>query len=120
MSLIPSSRGGALWRFALAAVIVVAFSAATTAVAGLLQFKQIAKYVSATPAIKHARVVVPTPGSPQTILIHGSDHRATRGRRHGRGDGLSCPRIGERENTDGAAHAGRARSRTLHVPELQP
>jgi LCP family protein required for cell wall assembly len=76
MSLIPSSRGGALWRFALAAVIVVLFSAATTAVAGLLQFKQIAKYISKTPPIKHARVVVPNPGNPQTILILGSDHRA--------------------------------------------
>ena len=76
MWLIPSSRGGALLRFALGALIVVAFTATTTAVAGLLEFKQIAKYVSATPAIKHARVVVPTPGNPQTILILGSDHRA--------------------------------------------
>jgi len=76
VSLIPRSGGGALWRFALAAVIVVIFTATTTAVAGLLEFKQIAKYVAATPAIKHARVVVPTPGAPQTILILGSDHRA--------------------------------------------
>jgi polyisoprenyl-teichoic acid--peptidoglycan teichoic acid transferase len=76
MSLIPSSRGGAVWRFVLAAVIVVIAAATTTAVAGLLQFKQIAKYVSATPAIKQARVVIPNPGSPQTILILGSDHRA--------------------------------------------
>jgi len=76
VSLIPKSRGGALWRFALGAAIVVAFSATTTAVAGLLEFKQIAKYVAATAAIKHARVVVPTPGNPQTILILGSDHRA--------------------------------------------
>jgi LCP family protein required for cell wall assembly len=57
-------------------VIVVGFTATTTAVAGLLEFKQIATYVSATPAIKHARVVVPNPGNPQTILILGSDHRA--------------------------------------------
>ncbi|HEY5318671.1 MAG TPA: LCP family protein [Solirubrobacteraceae bacterium] len=76
MSLIPSSRGGALWRFALAAVIVVGFSATTTAVAGLLEFKQIAKYISRTPPIKQARVIVPSPGNPQTILILGSDHRA--------------------------------------------
>jgi polyisoprenyl-teichoic acid--peptidoglycan teichoic acid transferase len=74
--LIPNSRGGALWRFALAAAIVVAFTATTTAVAGLLEFKTIAKYISATPAIKHARVVIPNPGNPQTILILGSDHRA--------------------------------------------
>jgi LCP family protein required for cell wall assembly len=74
--LIPTTRGGALWRFALAAAIVVAFTATTTAVAGLLEFKTIAKYIAATPAIKHARVKVPNPGNPQTILILGSDHRA--------------------------------------------
>jgi polyisoprenyl-teichoic acid--peptidoglycan teichoic acid transferase len=72
----PSTRGGALWRFALGAFIVIGFTAATTAVAGLLQFKQLATYISATPAIKHANVVVPSPGDPQTILVIGSDHRA--------------------------------------------
>jgi LCP family protein required for cell wall assembly len=72
----PSTRGGALWRFALGAFIVIGFTAATTAVAGLLQFKQLATYISATPAIKHANVVVPNPGDPQTILVIGSDHRA--------------------------------------------
>jgi LCP family protein required for cell wall assembly len=63
-------------RFALGAFIVIGFTAATTAVAGLLQFKQLATYISATPAIKHANVVVPSPGAPQTILVIGSDHRA--------------------------------------------
>jgi LCP family protein required for cell wall assembly len=62
-------------------VIVVVFAATTTAVAGLLEFKQIATYVAATPAIKHARVVIPNPGNPQTILILGSDHRAGEPRR---------------------------------------
>jgi LCP family protein required for cell wall assembly len=74
--LIPDSRRGALWRFALGAVIVIAFTAATTAVAGLLQFKQFAVDLSATPAIQKARVTIPDPGDPQTILIIGSDHRA--------------------------------------------
>ena len=72
----PSTRGGALWRFGLGAFIVIGFTAATTAVAGLLQFKQLATYISATPAIKHANVVVPNPGQAQTILVIGSDHRA--------------------------------------------
>ena len=76
MTLIPKTRGGALWRFALAAVIVVLFTAAATAVAGLLTFKQLAKEIDVTPAIKHARVVIPQPGQAQTILILGSDHRA--------------------------------------------
>jgi LCP family protein required for cell wall assembly len=76
VKLLPSSGRGALWRFALAAAIVVAFTATTTAVAGLLEFKQAAHLLSATPAIRHAQVTVPDPGGPQTILILGSDHRA--------------------------------------------
>src|ERR1700730_4737861 len=76
MRLIPSSGRGALGRFAIGAAIVVGFTATTTAVAGLLQFKQLATDISATPAIKHARVTIPDPGSPQTILVLGSDHRA--------------------------------------------
>jgi polyisoprenyl-teichoic acid--peptidoglycan teichoic acid transferase len=76
LRIIPNSRRGALWRFALGAVIVVAFTAATTAVAGLLQFKQFAAEISITPPIKQARVTIPDPGNPQTILIIGSDHRA--------------------------------------------
>ena len=76
MSLIPRSRGGALWRFALGAAIVIVFTAATTAVAGLLQFKQFAKDLSGTPSIKQAQVTIPNPGNAQTILVIGSDHRA--------------------------------------------
>jgi LCP family protein required for cell wall assembly len=55
---------------------VILGAAATTAVAGLLQFKQLAKEISVTPAIKHANVTVATPGNPQTLLLIGSDHRA--------------------------------------------
>ena len=40
--LIPRSRGGTAWRFVLAAVVVIGATAATTAVAGLLQVKQLA------------------------------------------------------------------------------
>jgi len=76
MSLIPSSRRGALWRFALGALIVIGFTATTTAVAGLLQFKQAATYLSATPALPRAQVTIANPGDPQTLLLIGSDHRA--------------------------------------------
>ncbi len=76
MRLIPHSRGGALWRFALAAVLVIAFTATTTAVAGLLQIRQVAKYLSATPSLPHAQVTIADPGDPQTLLLIGSDHRA--------------------------------------------
>ena len=57
------AAGRTLWRFALAAVIVIVFTAATTAVAGLMQFKQLAADISHTPALKQARVTMPTPGS---------------------------------------------------------
>jgi LCP family protein required for cell wall assembly len=74
--LIPHTRGGALWRFALAAFIVIAFTATATAVAGLLKVKQFVNELNYTPPLAHARVVIPKPGEPQTILLIGSDHRA--------------------------------------------
>src|SRR5947209_16296135 len=76
MKLIPRTRGGAFWRFALAAVIVIVFAAATTAVAGLLQFKQFAHDLAATPALKSAQVTIANPGNAQNLLLIGSDHRA--------------------------------------------
>jgi len=74
--LTPDSGRGALWRFAAAATIVVACVATTTAVAGLLQIKQIVDDLNLTPALKHVPVVLPPAGAPQTILAIGSDHRA--------------------------------------------
>jgi polyisoprenyl-teichoic acid--peptidoglycan teichoic acid transferase len=74
--LIPRSRAGMLLRFALAGFIVIGAASATTAVGGLLQFKQIATYLSVTPPLPHARITIPNPGSSQTILLIGSDHRA--------------------------------------------
>jgi polyisoprenyl-teichoic acid--peptidoglycan teichoic acid transferase len=75
--LIPSSRGGMLLRFFFGAFLVIGFAAATTAVAGLLQVRQITQYIDATPAFKASpQVTVPDPGSAQTILLVGSDHRA--------------------------------------------
>jgi LCP family protein required for cell wall assembly len=76
VSLIPNSRRGALKRYAIGAVIVVAFTATATSVAGLLQFKQFAADLSLNPAIKHANVTIANPGNPQTVLLIGSDHRA--------------------------------------------
>jgi LCP family protein required for cell wall assembly len=73
---IPRTRRGTLWRFFFAAVIVVGATAATTAVAGLLQFKDLANALSVTPGLASKQIVLPDPGQPQTILIIGSDHRA--------------------------------------------
>ena len=99
MKLMPSTRGRALWRFALGAFIVIGFTAATTAVAGLLQFKQLATYISATPALKHANVVVPNPGDPQTILVIGSDHRARTSWRSANTDTMMLIRLDPNSST---------------------
>jgi LCP family protein required for cell wall assembly len=73
---IPHSRAGMFTRFFLAAVVVIAAAATTTAVAGLLQVKQLAAEIGINPALSHADVTLPPPGSAQTILVVGSDHRA--------------------------------------------
>jgi LCP family protein required for cell wall assembly len=73
--LLPRTRAGALARFAAGAAIVIAFTAGTTAVAGLLQFKQFATDLAFNKPLR-APVVVPPPGAPQTLLLIGSDHRA--------------------------------------------
>ncbi len=76
MSLLPRTRRGSLWRFFLAAVLIIFSTAAATAVAGLLQIRQLTVDLSATAALPHANVTLPPPGAPQTILVIGSDHRA--------------------------------------------
>ena len=76
MRLIPRSRGGALVRFGVGALLVILFTAATTAVAGLLQFKTFVADFNQTPPISHAQVTIANPGHPQTLLLIGSDHRA--------------------------------------------
>ena len=65
-----------LWRIFVAAVILIGCGAATTAVAGLLQFKTFAGDIAVHPPIKSKRVALPKPGKPQTLLLIGSDHRA--------------------------------------------
>jgi polyisoprenyl-teichoic acid--peptidoglycan teichoic acid transferase len=75
--LIPKSRTGSIVRFLVAGVLVIGFAATATAVAGLLQVRQITDYFNVTPPFTAAPTVkVPDPGSPQTILLVGSDHRA--------------------------------------------
>ncbi len=76
MRLRPRTRGGALWRFFLAAVLVITATAGTTAVAGLLQVKNLVDALNVGVVLPHADVTLPPPGAPQTILIIGSDRRA--------------------------------------------
>jgi LCP family protein required for cell wall assembly len=74
--LVPRSRGGMVWRFLAAAVVVIGATAATTAVAGLLQVNDLVVALGGQKAIQTKEVTLPSPGKPQTILIIGSDHRA--------------------------------------------
>jgi LCP family protein required for cell wall assembly len=100
LRLIPSSRWGMLLRFAIASFVVIGAASATTAVAGLLQFKQIAHYLSATPAIPGSpQVTIPNPGDPQTILLIGSDHRAGEPFRYSNTDTMMLVRIDPNSST---------------------
>ncbi len=74
--MIPRTRGGMLWRFLLATVLIVGATATTTAVAGLLQVKDLVNFISVNPGIASKQIIVAKPGKPQTILLIGSDHRA--------------------------------------------
>jgi len=73
----PRTRGGSLWRSAIAIVVVVGCTAAATAAAGLLQLKQVAQDFGQVAAITGAgkHLVIPSPGAPQTLLLIGVDHR---------------------------------------------
>ena len=77
--LIPKSRTGTFVRFTLACVVVIAFAATTTAVAGTAPGQ--ADHSTTSTRRRRCRlrqrpVSVPNPGSPQTLLLVGSDHRA--------------------------------------------
>jgi polyisoprenyl-teichoic acid--peptidoglycan teichoic acid transferase len=74
--LIPRGRRGTAWRFLAAAVFVIGATAATTAVAGLLQVNTLVGDLNVGESLKTDQVTLPSPGKPQTILIVGSDHRA--------------------------------------------
>lgn len=75
--MIPRSRSGIVWRIVAAAVLVIGATAATTAVAGLLQVNTLVGDISiGNGGVKVKQLVLPTPGAPQTILLIGSDHRA--------------------------------------------
>jgi LCP family protein required for cell wall assembly len=73
----PRSTARLAGRFFGFAVIVVGAVAATTAVAGLLQVNTIVQILSVHPGVQIKQVKLPPAGSPQTILLIGSDHRAS-------------------------------------------
>jgi LCP family protein required for cell wall assembly len=95
----PKSRGGSLWRFALAALLVVGFTAATTAVAGLLKVKDIVDAINGSPALRDTDTVLPTPGAPETLLLIGSDHRAGEPYSAAQTDTMMLVRIDDKSST---------------------
>ncbi|MGH3262490.1 MAG: LCP family protein, partial [Trebonia sp.] len=97
--MIPHSRGGMLWRFLVAAVLIVGAGAATTAVAGLLQVKNVVSALSAHPGIASKQVTLPAPGQPQTILLIGSDHRAGEPFRYSNTDTMLLVRLNAASST---------------------
>jgi LCP family protein required for cell wall assembly len=97
--MIPQRRRGMLWRFVAAAVLIVGASAATTAVAGLLQVKDVVNYLSQNPGIVSKQIVLPKPGQPQTILLIGSDHRAGEPFRYSNTDTMLLVRLNASSST---------------------
>ncbi len=100
MRLMPRSRGGVLWRSAVAAVLIIGFTAGATAVAGLLQLKQVANDFAHNVAIRDPghHLVIPKPGAPQTLLLIGVDHRPG-GSGPGNTDTMLLVRINDRSKT---------------------
>jgi polyisoprenyl-teichoic acid--peptidoglycan teichoic acid transferase len=99
--LIPVSGRGQLGRAVAASLVVVACAAALTAVAGLLQVADIVKAINGTPALTGADVKVPPPGAPQTLLLIGSDHRASDGTNysHANTDTMMLVRVDDSSST---------------------
>ncbi|MGZ4168322.1 MAG: LCP family protein [Solirubrobacteraceae bacterium] len=97
--MIPRSRFGMAWRFVLAGLLVIGASAATTAVAGLLQVKDVVKLISQNPGITTKQIVLPAPGAPQTILLIGSDHRAGEPFRYSNTDTMLLVRLNANSST---------------------
>ncbi len=100
MKLMPRTRGGALWRFLVAGVVVVACAAGTTSVAGLLEVKNIVDELKLGKPLKHVKeLTLPPPGSPQTLLLIGADHRIGQGTGIGNTDTMMLARINDNSAT---------------------
>jgi LCP family protein required for cell wall assembly len=95
----PRTRFGALWRFALAGVIVIGCAAATTAVAGLLEVKTIVDELKLGKPVEVKQLTLPPPGAPQTLLMIGADHRIGQGPGIGNTDTMILARIDDSSST---------------------
>jgi polyisoprenyl-teichoic acid--peptidoglycan teichoic acid transferase len=97
----PERRGAGLWlRFAAAALIVIALTAAATATAGLLGVQSFVDDLNRGHTIKSLNGIITKapPGKPQTLLLIGSDHRANAGAHDARSDTMILMRLDPHAN----------------------
>jgi len=80
-------------------MLVIGFVAATTAVAGLLQVKQIVGDLNLSKALTSKNITPPSPGAPQTLLLIGVDHRAGQGSGPGNTDTMMLVRVDDSSST---------------------
>jgi polyisoprenyl-teichoic acid--peptidoglycan teichoic acid transferase len=97
----PQRRGASLWlRFAAAAFVVIALTAAATATAGLLGVQSFVDDLNRGATIKNLKGIITQapPGEPQTLLLIGSDHRANAGAHDARSDTMILVRLDPHAN----------------------
>jgi LCP family protein required for cell wall assembly len=99
VKLIPHTRAGMLWRFLVVAVVVIGGTAATTAVAGLLQVQNLVNDIPVGSVIPTAPIKIAYTGQPQTILVIGSDHRAGESFRLANTDTMLLVRLDQNSKT---------------------
>ena len=75
--LVPKSRASMVCRVLAAAVLVIGACAGAVATAGLLQVKTLVGDISVHEGVSVKQLTLPKPGAPETILLIGSDHRAS-------------------------------------------
>ena len=99
MKLMPRTRFGALWRFAVAAIVVIGAAAGTTAVAGLLEVKTIVDELKLGKPVQVKELTLPPFGAPETLLMIGADHRIGQGPGIGNTDTMILARIDDSSST---------------------
>lgn len=97
----PQRRHRGLWlRFAIAAFVVIALTAAATATAGLLGVQSFVDDLNRGHTIKSLNGIITEAqaGQPQTLLLIGSDHRANAGAHDARSDTMILVRLDPHAN----------------------
>jgi LCP family protein required for cell wall assembly len=111
-------RGGLWWRFLLAGLAIVVLSAGVTATVGLNTVQGFVDDLKQGGTIKGAASVITRAqaGDPQTILLIGSDHRATGGARDARSDTMMLVRLDPDANATTVLSIPRDLKVTFQVP----